>query len=76
MDTDYGEMEIDLGGAGDWNEEVAAPAAAPPRAPRVAPTKGLMGPEALVLYKMFIIAITSLGFAALMTYVFLQMTSA
>ncbi len=74
--TGYSEMEVEIGGGSDWDEEVAAPAAAPPRAARVAPTRGLMGPEALVLYKMFIIAISSLGFAALMTYVFLQMTSA
>ena len=78
----FADMEVEVGGF-DFSDMVVGgddPAPAPEvanapakaKVPRVGRAVRRMSPQGLALYKLFIVVVTSFGFAALVTWVFLQ----
>ena len=77
---DFADMEVDMGGGGGYADIEVGGDDAPDlaEAPAKRKTAGVRGggrrmtPQGLVVYKLFIVVVTSFGFAALVTWIFLQ----
>ena len=74
-------MEVDSGGGSDFSDmtvgggdapDIADASAPKAKAARRAGGTSRMSPMGLAVYKLFIVLVTSFGFAALVTWIFLQ----
>lgn len=78
---DFADMEVDSGGGSDFSDmtvgggdapDIADASAPKAKAARRAGGTSRMSPMGLAVYKLFIVLVTSFGFAALVTWIFLQ----